>query len=183
MRWGPAEHLFEANFNQEASALASYINFAYRTDVWIGSLREDLEQLGAHHPGSHIDIVSHSWGSVVATALLGGGSVLGRDYDPITQSSLGSSNCRHLVTMGNPLCLRIGQMAGVHLNRGRPSILTGRWLNMHNRRDRFPYLRLPIGNQPLVIDGCENLELHPLTGHTGYWKSKEVADHIRSLGT
>lgn len=60
-------------------------------------------------------------------------------------------------------------------------MLTGRWLNMYNRGDRLPYIPVHVGNRPLEVDGCENVELDRLTGHTGYWKSKKVAAHIRDL--
>ena len=45
-QWGPAVDLVEANFNQEASPLASYTNFAYRTGSWIAAVRDHLAARG-----------------------------------------------------------------------------------------------------------------------------------------
>lgn len=180
--WGPAEALLRLDFNEGASGLAPYCNFTYRSDAWIASLAGHIQHVATSYPGSNIDVVGHSSGSVIAATLLSGGSVFGKQYDPIAPALLGSSSCRHLVTMGNPLCrTKLSRIAGIHLDRSRPSILTGRWVNMHNRLDRLPYLRIAVGDRPLDMEGCEDVELSPTIRHTGYWRSKEVAECIRSL--
>lgn len=180
-RWGPG-HYYEANFNSDASVAASFTNFLTRTGEWVASAKSLLQSVAQKHPRSAIDIVGHSWGSVVAAALLGGGTLFGRRYEPITEEALGSSVCRHLVTMGSPLCWKqLGRLLGVRVAQDKPAIVRGRWLNLYNSRDRLPMTLIPIGTRPVAVDGCENLEVSSATTHTGYWRSEEVAECLRTL--
>ncbi|MCK4593162.1 hypothetical protein KAU45_01580 [bacterium] len=102
-RIGPVE---EINFNQGVWPWESFYNFFAVSHEWAQCIHTALRTIIARHTGARINIIAHSWGSLVSYLSLQGGDVYHLDerYEipPLDSETLGDS------TIGNYLTHRLG---------------------------------------------------------------------------
>lgn len=182
----------------EESALPALIRLTtpiQKRILWNGNLTDaqatrtavnNLEAMICQQRGNHVDLVTHSLGTVIAyTALAELAGIAGTDRKAACESTQIST----FVTMGSPLGIedalpeRLGKLSGIAippLNKiasARQLRIMGRWLNVYASGD-------PIGGKidlPSVVNVSFSLDqstLNPLAAHSFPYKD---ADSVRMI--
>lgn len=182
----------------EESALPALIRLTAPTQqriLWNGNLTDaqatrtavnNLEAMICQQRGNHVDLVTHSLGTVIAyTALAELAGIPGTDRKAACESTQIST----FVTMGSPLGLedalpeRLGKLSGIAippLNKiasARQLRIMGRWLNVYASGD-------PIGGKidlPSVVNVSFSLDQSTLTPRDAHSFPYKDADSVRMI--
>jgi hypothetical protein len=127
--------------------------------------RAVLERVAAAERPTHLTIVGHSQGTVIAVDVLASRP---RALDEVEVS---------LVTMGSPLTHLYERYFPHHYGVDRPNPLVDRWINIYRIDDYIgtevrPGSSMPE-NQPVDLVGPD--------GHAHYWRQLAVAKYLAKL--